>query len=286
VAPPLATSAVLRMQQELRRAGVLPPEDSSAGAGAGMGGADEDLTLPAPQVDVADTPLRQQLSRAGLHRGGDAAWFFATKIGLALVLSLGSLALLDPLALSPNGKLLFAAAGAMVGFVLPTAILDLRVQDRQRRLRSQLPDYIDMIVTCLEAGMGLDRAVQRATVELRSYAPDLCEELSITVGQWSAGFDRMAAVAELRRRTGLEDLAEFMGAVEEAGRHGSTITDALRQQAEFMRKGEAARQEAWAKRVPTLVIVLVLIFIVPPAFVVLLGSSVVQAVRLLWPALQ
>ena len=229
--------------------------------------------------------LGLQLWRAGLAGRLDATGFFAAKIGLALLGGLVVLTFVDPVALPGVGRTLLALGAAALGFVAPSVAVRLRSEERERRLRADLPDLLDLIVTCLEAGMGLEESVRRASRGLGRHAAVLSLELSATLDDWMGGRSRVGSIEELRQRTGVDDLAEFMVAIEEARREGTTITEALRGQAEAMRKADAARIQEWARRIPILVVINLAIFVLPAAFIAVLGSTIVQAVRALLPIL-
>lgn len=238
-------------------------------------------STPAPPAPPTGT-LGLTLARAGFDGRRHGGWYFATKLLLAFGGAVLALAVED---VGSETQLFLALLSATVGFTLPSAILRIVGQNRQSRIQGELPDLLDLMVTCLEAGMGLDQAVRRASSELGRYGSPLARELAITAGQWASGKDRFSAIGELRVRTNLSSVAEFLESVEEARRDGTHITESLRAQAEVLRKEEAARAEAWARRAPLLVAVNLAIFMLPAAFVGVLGSSIVKAVRLLLPNL-
>lgn len=246
-------------------------------------GAEAERTADEPSTP--NNPLGLQLWRAGLAGRLDATGFFAAKIGLALLGGLVVLTFMDPVALPGAGRTLFAISAAALGFVIPSVTVRLRAADRQRRLQADLPDLLDLIVTCLEAGLGLEESVRRASRGLGRHAQVLGHELSATLDDWMAGRSRAGAIENLRQRSGVDDLAEFMTAIDEARKEGTTITEALRGQAEALRKAEAARMQEWARRVPLLVVVNLAIFVLPAAFIAVLGGTIVQAVRSLLPLL-
>ncbi len=142
-----------------------------------------------------------------------------------------------------------------------------------------------MMVTCLQGGMAVDLALQRTATELGPAAPELCAELRALRADQAAGIGRPEALARLRRRCPVEPLHEFLSAVDEAATMGTGIAEGLARQAEALRKEEAARIEAWARRLPTAVMMAAFVFLVPPVFVLLLGSSVIQAIRAVGSAL-
>lgn len=228
-------------------------------------------------------PMRLSLARAGMRGAQDGGWYFASKVGLALLGALAVLTFTGPFVLPGEGRTFLALVAATLGFVAPSAFVRLLGQQRQDALQRSLPDLLDLIVTCLEAGMGLEESVRRASAQIARYGSPLADELETTLEDWADGRSRIGAIEELRVRTRVEPLGEFMEAVEEARRDGTTITGTLRGQATAMRNAEAARAEERARRVPLLVAVTLAIFMLPAAFIGVLGASIVQAVRLLLP---
>jgi tight adherence protein C len=229
-------------------------------------------------------PMRLSLARAGMRGAQDGGWYFASKVGLALLGALGVFAFTGSFLLPGQGRTFLALVAATMGFVTPSVLVRMIGQQRQEAIQRSRPDLIDLIVTCLESGMGLEESVRRASAQVARYGSPLAEELEATLEDWSNGRSRLGAIEELRVRTQVESLGEFMEAVEEARRDGTTITESLRGQAVAMRSEEASRAEERAQRVPLLVAVTLAIFMLPAAFIGVLGASIVQAVRLLLPA--
>jgi len=236
---------------------------------------------PIPQR--TSNPMRLSLARAGMRGAQDGGWYFASKVGLALLAAMAVLTFTGPFVLPGEGRTFLALGAATLGFVAPSAFVRILGQQRQDALQRSLPDLIDLIVTCLEAGMGLEESVRRASSQVARLESPLAQELETTLEDWADGRSRIGSIEELRVRTGVESLGEFMEAVEEARRDGTTITETLRAQASAMRNAEAARAEERARRVPLLVAVTLAVFMLPAAFMWVLGASIVQAVRLLLP---
>jgi len=234
-----------------------------------------------PEPKRPEHPMRLSLARAGMRGRDIGAWYFASKLGLSILGALVVLASIDEVTLPGHGRTVLALLAAAVGFVGPSGVVRIIGTQRQDALQRGLPDLIDLIVTCLEAGMGLEEAVRRACGQVARFGSPLAQELEATLEDWADGRSRIGAIEELRIRTGVDPLAEFMEAVEEARRDGTTITDTLRSQATAMRRAEAARAEERARRVPLLVAVTLAIFMLPAAFIGVLGSSVVTAIRTL-----
>lgn len=260
----------------------LPAAASSQWSGAGGAASQWGLQRPAT-VLAPRGPLQKELSRAGLSGHTDAAVLFGAKIGLATVMGLTAAFFLQGSSLPPVGAQLLSLGPALVGFSLPGLVLSGLAESRRRRLRQHLPDLLDLLVSGLEGGLGVDFALQRSIGELRHFGPDLADELDRTVQDEVAGTPRHVALAHLRDRTALPDLAELFAAMDEARSQGTSIASALRNQAEAMRKDALARTLHWARRAPLFVAITMLVFALPAVFAVLLGPTVVTLVRTAWP---
>ncbi|GEM_PF-2267052 len=231
-----------------------------------------------PQPDV-ESPLQRRMASAGLEGSGDAAWFFVLQIGLALLLPLGLLAAAGSLAIPPLGRNLFAIGAALLGFGLPRWVLGARIEARRARMRRSIPDLVDLVVACLEGGLGLQAALRRAVGELDDAAPALCRELTSLLDSWALGGDRSLPVEALLRRTGVTELGELGRSLEEAQRSHSDITETLRRFAEQQRMADAARVRTWAKRAPIHVAFVQALFMLPSAAAILVGPALIRAMK-------
>lgn len=261
----------------------MPAASSSQWSGAG--GAASQWGLQRPQTVLAPRgPLQRELSRAGLSAQSDAAVLFGAKIGLASLMGLTAAFFLQGTDLPPLGAQLLSVGPALVGFSLPGLVLTQLATGRRRRLQRHLPDLLDLLVTCLEGGLGVDYALQRATGELRGFSPELADEIDRTVDDEVAGTPRHVALSHLRDRTGLPDVGELFAAIDEARSQGTSISSALREQAASMRKDALARSLVWSRKVPFFIAITMLIFALPAVFAVLLGPTLVTLVRTAWPS--
>lgn len=172
-----------------------------------------------------------------------------------------------------------AVLGGAIGAKLPSFLVSSLSRLRRRRVLRQLPDCLDLVSTCLEGGMALDMALQRTAQELAPAAPELAQELQAVRADRAAGIPGEEVMARARARYPVEPLLEFLAAADEVARHGTAMGAGLSRQAEGLRREEAVRVEAWARRLPTAVMLAMLVFFVPPVFVLLLGSSVLKALR-------
>jgi tight adherence protein C len=242
------------------------------------------LAKPRRSEEVSRVAL--QLSRAGF-RGPHAAQLLAGSRMVAAVLGLGIYLFVasrraEALPLGPSlGVILFA-----VGYYLPAIWLASRTRDRQLQIERGLPDALDLLVTCVEAGLGLDAALQRVADELALAHPALAGELQQTFVEVNAGIRRGEALRRLADRTGVADLKTLAATLNQTETFGTSVADALRVQSEGMRIRRMQRAEERAATIPVKLSVPLVLFILPSLFVVILGPAAVSVVRALMPTLQ
>jgi|GEM_PF-5153650 len=263
------------------RSSSQPPPVAPPAAAQPWGSTSADAGRRAQPAPAAPVHAGGLLGRAGLGGPAGALAVAVSRLCLAAVFAVAAWLAVGPMVPLGPAEWLPPLVGAVVGAWLPNLLLEQLAARRRRRIERQLPDCLDVVVTCLEGGLGLDLALRRTAQELQTATPELAGELAATVDEWTAGCDRAESLARLRDRTGVEPLVEFLAALQEAGRHGTSIGSSLRGQAEALRRAEAARVEAWARRLPTQVMMAVLVFLVPAVFVLLLGSSLISAARAL-----
>jgi tight adherence protein C len=177
---------------------------------------------------------------------------------------------------------LFAAA---VGYLLPELWLMWRVQSRQHRLRVGLPDALDMLVICVEAGLGLDQALLRVAQELRISHPELSEELQLVNMEMRVGKTRLDALRELARRTGVEDIKALVAMLIQTERFGTSIAQSLRVHSDELRIKRRQRAEEMSAKTTVKMVPALVFFIFPALMVVILGPAAITLMRQLMPAL-
>ncbi len=217
--------------------------------------------------------LRLELLNAGF-RGENAV---AVYQGLKFFALLLCLVIAAPFVMSKFGMnrsaMTYLVAAAGLGYYLPGVIVG---QIRKRRMEAiflGLPDAIDLMVVCVEAGLGLDIAMRRVTTELATACPSLCEEFAISNFQVQMGRARREVLRDLGIRTGVDDLRSLAAVIIQAEKFGSSIGSALRVQSDSMRvKRRQLAEERAAKTAVKIMIPLVL-FIFPGVFVVLVGPA-------------
>lgn len=172
---------------------------------------------------------------------------------------------------------LFVAA--FIGLIAPQALLDRFVRLRQERIRKSVPDALDLLVVCVEAGTSLDAAILRVAKELRLPHPDLAHELAVVNRLTNAGITREEALRGLWQRTGVLDLRALVSSMIQSEKWGTSIATVLRISAETLRRKRRQYAEKKAKMAPLKMTFPLLFFILPALFTVILGPAVVQIIQ-------
>jgi tight adherence protein C len=229
------------------------------------------------EVGHKDTSaLRLRLIQAGYPQASAVPLYLGGRIGLPLLMG-GSLALLLPALGQPwTTSVILGVWGALFGFIAPTFIVRSRITRRQKQMQKALPDALDLLVVCVEAGLGLNQAMVRVAEEIERVSPVLSEQVGLVNLEIRAGTPRDEAFRNLGHRTGVQDIKSLMAMLIQTDRFGTSIAQALRTHAETMRTKRRQRaEEAAAKTTIKLVFPLVL-FIFPALFVIILGPALIQ----------
>ena len=163
--------------------------------------------------------------------------------------------------------------------MLPNLVLNHLVERRQKRLRDAFPDALDMLVVCVEAGLGLSASIQRVAEELRFSHPELGAELALVTAEMRAGVDRESALKGLAARTGLEDIHGLVSLLLQTLKFGTSIADTLRVYAEEFRDKRMQRAEEKAAKIGTKLIFPLVFCLFPAFFVVAIGPAVIRFVE-------
>ena len=233
-----------------------------------------------PTAEHERSRVEKQLAYAGFRSPNAVAVFYTMKTVLAvLFLCLVLLASLWLPRMHTATLVFLSVLAAFVGMVLPNFVLGRLIKRRQRALRNGFPDALDMLVVCVEAGLGLTASIQRVGEELRFSHPELGTELALVTAEMRAGVDRETALKGLAERTGLEDINGLVSLLLQTLKFGTSIADTLRVYAEEFRDKRMQRAEEQAAKIGVKMIFPLIFCLWPSFFVVAVGPAVLRFIE-------
>ena len=226
--------------------------------------------------ELEQSNLKIRLANAGYSRPNASRNFLAVKaVSLGLGLFLGGSYGFYSAGFAKNSWMSLVIGGGM-GFFLPELILTLQKWSRKQRIFLQLPDALDLLVVCVEAGLGLDSGLRKVSEELVAGAPEVCSELATCNMQLQMGKARREVLHDLGVRTGVDDVRALAAILIQADRFGSSIAQALRVQSDTMRVKRRQMAEEKAAQTAVKMIFPLVLFIFPGIFVILVGPAAIQ----------
>jgi tight adherence protein C len=222
--------------------------------------------------------MQDRLLKAGFQSPDAVAIFYGLKTVLA-VLFFAAYMFASPWLPKSSHPLLFAAAAALLGLTLPNFVLNRKVERRQRTLRHAFPDALDLLVVCVESGLGLGAGLQRVAQELHISYPELAAELDRVNAEMQAGMDRELALRNLATRTGLADIKSLVGVLIQTMRFGTSIADALRVYSEEFRDRRMQLAEEQAAKLGTKMIFPMVLCFFPSFFLVAVGPAIIRIIK-------
>ena len=231
---------------------------------------------PKPSREIGK--LKERLIHAG-YRGSEALTvFFGIRLGMAIVLFV-----LGTSPFVPKSSLLAGLAGAAFGYLLPSMALARLAKRRQHRIRMSLADALDLLVVSVEAGLGLDQAIQRVGEELAFAHPELSGELRLINLELRAGKGRADALRNLAERTGVDDLSSLAAMLIQTDKFGTSVARSLRVHSETLRTKRRQRAEEAAAKTGVKMVFPLVFCIFPAIWVVTIGPAAIKFVEVLFP---
>jgi tight adherence protein C len=232
-----------------------------------------------PKNEAELGKAKQLMLNAGFRSEHAVAAYYGVKvIGGLLGLLIAGPVIYAKYGLDKTGLSYLLMCGA-VGFYLPGYVVGAIRKKRMEGIFLGLPDAIDLMVVCIEAGLGFDTAMRRVTQELARAWPVLCEEFSIALFQAQMGRARKDVLRDLGVRTGVDDMRSLAAVVIQAERFGSSIGSALRVQSESMRTKRRQLAEERAAKTAVKIMIPLILFIFPGVFVILVGPAALQIAK-------
>jgi tight adherence protein C len=236
-------------------------------------------SLSLPDGDWEHSLLRQRFLHAGIRREDAKLLYFGLKTVLPVVTGFSAWLLLRQIGVGGLSALLMTLVAALAGCYLPNCALALKVRARKREIFESFPDAADLMMVCVEAGHGLDGAMQRIADEIRHKSMALAEELYLTNLEMRAGAGRETAMRNLAKRTGIDEVSAFASMLTQADKFGSSIGDSLRVFSDDLRHKRLVRAEELAAKVPTKMLLPLVLFIFPSVIAVILGPAAITIMR-------
>lgn len=227
------------------------------------------------------------LIMAGYRKQNGPIIFFGIKAFCAVLLP-GALFLVRVLFFKmfpPSLFMVLCIALALAGFYLPNGWVRLKIGRRQNKILEGFPDALDLLVVCVEAGMGLDAAIKRVGDEMKLSNKVLSDEFHLVNLETRAGKSRESAYKNLALRTGLDDVSSFITLIIQTERFGTSMARSLRVHSDAMRTKRTQRAEEAAAKLPVKLIFPLILFIFPTIFAVVVGPAVIRVIRVLFPAM-
>jgi tight adherence protein C len=240
--------------------------------------------LPASPKDV--TIMQRRLIRAGFRGPHALRILYGSKLALTVILPVLATVLITGSDMGGDRKIMAVLAAAAAGFFGPNEYVKLVSKKRQKEIRRGLPNALDLMVVCVESGLGLDQAILQVSKELDKAHPEISEEYALVNLELKAGKRRMEALRNLAERTNVDDLKKLVAVLIQADRFGTGIAQSLRGHADFMRVQARQVAEEKAAKLGVKLVFPIFFCILPSLFVVTVGPVAVKITRELIPMMQ
>lgn len=243
--------------------------------------------LSLPEEGWEQSGMRTRFMNAGIRGASAPMMYFGAKTLLAIALPVLAYILIGFSAsrMSLNSMMFLLLCAAAFGYYLPNAILGRMVFLRKREIFETFPDALDLMTVCVEAGLGVESAINRVADEMAHKSEILSEELRLVGLELRAGSDRERALRNLAGRTGVEEVETWVALIIQAERFGTSIASALRVHSDMLRTRRRQRAEEAAAKIALKLLFPLIFCIFPSLMLVLLGPAFIQIYRVLLPTM-
>ena len=240
-----------------------------------------------PTGDTEAATLRTQLIQAGFRHEHAGPVFYGIRIVATVTVLILTVAMTARMPnANPGMTIALIGMGGMVGWILPKMFLEKRIKRRRETIRLALPDGLDMMVVSVEAGLGLDMAIQHVARELQVAHPLLSEELSLVTLEMRAGKRRADSLKNFSDRSGEPEVRKLVAILVQSDRFGTSVAEALRTHSDFMRVRRRQEAEERAGKVGVKLVFPIFFFILPSILVVAAGPGLLQVFKYLFPLMR
>ena len=241
-------------------------------------------TVPASARDLPR--LKRRLLRAGFRDPNAAAYFQGARLAGTLLLAAVAGVLVWQWSWASDNWLLTMAAGTGLGYVAPMQYVMLRIRRRQKAIAHGLPNALDLMVVCVESGLGIDQTMLQVAKELQKAHPEISSEFAVMNLELRAGKRRADALHNLADRTAVEDVKKLVAVLVQTDRFGTSIAQCLRAHADYLRTMARQRAEEQASKLAVKLVFPIFFCVLPTLFVVTIGPVMVRLVRDLVPMIE
>lgn len=244
------------------------------------------VKLSVPEEGWEKSPMRTRFMHAGLRSRHAPALFFASKTVLVLTFPLLALLLTLPMERMPGGHalLFLLLLAAATGYYLPNAVLAHLARRRQREIFETIPDALDLLTVCVEAGLSLERGLMKVAGEIHIKSVTLAQELQLVLMEMRTGFTKEHALRNLALRSGVDDIDTLVAMLVQSERFGTSMGDALRVHSDNLRLRRRLAAEERAAKISLKLMFPLIFCIFPTLLIVLLGPAFIQITRTMLPA--
>lgn len=239
--------------------------------------------VPVSPAEVSES--RRYLIAGGYRTEQAVSVFYGCRVIFAVVMLIAAF-FLHVFSNMPMARVLVICFSAYIGWQMPHMVLERLIKRRQERLRLALPDALDLMVVCVEAGLGLDQAFVSVTRELQATHREISEELGLVNLEMRAGKRRAEALHNLAERTGEDELHKLVSILIQADRFGTSISESLRTHADFLRIRRRQLAEERAGKVGVKLVFPIFFCILPAMLIVTAGPGMLQIVKYLLPMMR
>jgi tight adherence protein C len=265
-----------REQMVQRLSAVIAPEEKQnktligtiQQSGFSLSGVVEHLEKVIPKSQAETGVMQQRLIRAGYRSDSAMKLFSGSRVLVPILLCAAAFFA------GASGFVLYVAALGL-GYLAPDFWLGNRIKARQAKIRRGLPDVLDLLVICIEAGLSLDQATKRTTEELMSAQPALCDELNIVVLEQRAGRPRSECWKHMAERTDVDSIRNLVSVLVQSEQFGTSIAKTLRTHSDTLRTQRIQKCEEMAAKTTVKLVFPLVLFIFPSLFLVVLGPALI-----------
>lgn len=229
--------------------------------------------------------MEKRLMAAGFRNPHAMKVLYGVKGSLALIMTVTSLAAVFGFQIQSEMSIFQIGAAGFFGWASPNVVLNSRARRRQKSIKKGLPNMLDMLVICVESGLGLDQALMQVSKEMAIAHPEISDELAVLNLEIRAGKRRTEAMHNMGERANVDELKKLVSVLTQADRFGTSIAQTLRNFSDYMRVSMRQEAEERAAKIGVKLVFPIFFFIMPTLFVVTVGPILVKVVRDFLPGL-